>query len=276
MLATAAASAVTPALASPPSDWAPKLEAHFGGRLGVSVLDTANGHRYGYREHERVIMCSTFKLMLVGAVLSRVDAGKEQLARTLAYGQADLLSNSPVTTAHVGEGALSVETLCAAALGESDNTAANLLLAIVGGPGGLTQRIRETGDHVTRVDRTELALNKPDGDKDTTTPDAMLRSVDRLLLGSGLPPAQQQKMIDWLRAGHRGDKRIKAGVPDNWRVADKPGTGYAACNDVAVLWPSEGRKPIIVTAYYSNAETSFDAHETVLMEVGRAVAANFG
>ena len=63
----------------------------------------------------------------------------------------------------------------------------------------------------------------------------------------------------------------------DWRVGDKPGTSLdGAANDVAVLWPSEGRPPIVVAAFYVNPGASWDARENVLMEVGRAIAANFG
>ena len=38
------------------------------------------------------IMMSTFKVLLCGAVLSRIDAGQEQLGRRIHYSQNDLLS----------------------------------------------------------------------------------------------------------------------------------------------------------------------------------------
>ena len=81
-------------------------------------------------------MCSTFKLGLVGAVLERVDQGQVRLDQPLRYGPGDLLDHAPVCRARLGEGALSVGELCAAAIMVSDNTAANLLLRMLGGPPG--------------------------------------------------------------------------------------------------------------------------------------------
>src|SRR5579863_5439533 len=60
------------------------LEQTNGGRLGVAVLDTATGERSGYRADERFPMCSTFKFLLVAAVLQRVDRHQEKLDRTIA------------------------------------------------------------------------------------------------------------------------------------------------------------------------------------------------
>ena len=71
------------------------IERRLGGRLGVAVLDTHTGHTFAYHEGERFPMCSTFKLLAVAAVLSRVDAGREQLDRRIAYGASDLLDYAP-------------------------------------------------------------------------------------------------------------------------------------------------------------------------------------
>jgi len=112
--------------------WA-QIERGVHGRLGVAVLDTATGTLSGHRLDERFPMCSTFKFLAVALVLARVDAGQEQLDRRIAITKADLLDWAPVTGKHVGR-ALNVAHLCEAAVTVSDNPAANLLLAGVGGP----------------------------------------------------------------------------------------------------------------------------------------------
>ncbi|VDA00370.1 blaSHV-122_1_HM751103 [Klebsiella pneumoniae] len=81
-------------------------------------------------------MMSTFKVVLCGAVLARVDAGDEQLERKIHYRQQDLVDYSPVSEKHLADG-MTVGELCAAAITMSDNSAANLL-PTVGGPAGLT------------------------------------------------------------------------------------------------------------------------------------------
>ena len=71
-------------------------------------------------------MMSTFKVVLCGAVLARVDAGDEQLERKIHYRQQDLVDYSPVSEKHLADG-MTVGELCAAAITMSDNSAANLL-----------------------------------------------------------------------------------------------------------------------------------------------------
>ncbi len=146
-------------------------------------------------------MMSTFKVLLCGAVLSRVDAGQEQLGRRIHYSQNDLVEYSPVTEKHLTDG-MTVRELCSAAITMSDNTAANLLLTTIGGPKELTAFLHNMGDHVTRLDRWEPELNEaiPNDERDTTMPAAMATTLRKLLTGELLTLASRQQLIDWMEA----------------------------------------------------------------------------
>jgi beta-lactamase class A len=117
------------------------IETGLGGRLGVAILDTATGERIEHRSSERFPMCSTFKFLLVAGMLSRIDHKEEKPDRFIHYTPADLLEYAPITKDHVQEGGMTTSALCAAAIEYSDNTAANLLLNVIGGPGQLTTRV---------------------------------------------------------------------------------------------------------------------------------------
>ncbi|BAM89568.1 putative beta-lactamase [Bradyrhizobium oligotrophicum S58] len=254
------------------------IEADSGGRLGVALLDTASGALSGHRLDERFPMCSTFKALLAAAILGKVDVGTEQLARRIPIAQGDILSYAPVTKAYVGTSGLSVGELCDAAVTLSDNTAANLLLATLGGPAGLTRAIRGFGDAVTRLDRIEPELNEsvPGDPRDTTTPAAMAQTLAKLTTGNALLPASRDQLTAWLIACKTGGARLRAGLPAEWRVGDKTGTGeHGSANDVAVIWPS-GRAPVIVTSYLTETKAGDDRRNAVHAAVGRAVADALG
>jgi beta-lactamase class A len=248
-----------------------ELERRHGGRLGVFAVDTGSGRTLAHRADERFLMCSTFKTLAVAAVLARVDAGRETLARRVSYGQADLLGYAPVARAHLAEGGLPVETLCQAAIEASDNTAANLLLASLGGPAAVTRYARSIGDAVTRLDRREPAANQPAGPLDTTSPRAMAGDLRALLLGAALKPASRERLETWLAASTTGLNRLRAGLPAGWRVGDKTGTGDTQANDVAIVRPP-GRPPLIAAAYYDAPATDGPAREAALRAVGAVVA----
>jgi beta-lactamase class A len=248
-------------------------EAH-GGRLGVSILDTATGRRVDHRGEERFPMCSTFKLLAVAGVLARVDRGELDLARRIRFADADLVSYSPVTGKRTGAPGMTLAEICEAAITLSDNTAGNLLLDRLGGPAGWTAFARSLGDDISRLDRRETDLNEaiPGDPRDTTTPSAMLRDLQAVLVGDTLKPASKAQLIGWLEATKTGDKRLRAGFPAGWRVGDKTGTSdNAVFNDVAIAWPP-GRAPVIVTAYYAETPADGDTANAVIAEVGRIAA----
>jgi len=254
-----------------PPDPFEAIEARVRGRLGVAVFDAASGRVAGRRLDERFPMCSTFKWLLAAAVLQRVDAGREDLARRVVFGRDALLAHSPVSERRVGGAGMSVAELCEAAVTVSDNAAANLLLAAVGGPSAVTQCARSLGDDRTRLDRTEPSLNEatPGDPRDTTTPRAMSVALRSALLGDGLSPAARAQLAAWLTATTTGAHRLRAGLPADWRIGDKTGTGErGSTNDVAVCWPPR-RAPVVVAAYLTGCAAPMAAREAALAEAGR-------
>ena len=276
LLAVAASTRAAPASAPfpLPRERLHELEQADGGRLGVAVLETASGRFAGWREDERFAMCSTFKFLLTGAVLARVDRGEFGLDRRIPISRDDLIAHSPVTERHVGPAGLTVAQLCEATMTQSDNAAANLLLPLVGGPAGLTAVLRSWGDATTRLDRPEPHLNDvPPGDtRDTTTPRAMTEHLRHLVLGNTLTPASRTQLTAWLVANRTGDHRLRAGLPKDWRVGDKTGSGPGTTNDVAVLWPP-GRAPLLVAAYLTGSPQADDRRNATLAAVAREIAA---
>ncbi len=122
-----------------------KLERTLAGRLGVFAMDTANGKQLSYHADEYFPMCSTFKVLLVSAILKRSTQSDRLMQQRIKYQQRDLVTYSPITERHVEDG-MTVSALCAAAIQYSDNTASNLLMKLLGGPGSVTTFARSLGD----------------------------------------------------------------------------------------------------------------------------------
>jgi beta-lactamase class A len=276
----AASSALVCACALPScgdSSVAAKLEAiraRVGGRLGVHALDTGTGRRIGLDDDARYAMASTFKLLLAALVLARCDRGVLALEQRVRYGQADMLSHAPVTGKHLERGWMTIAELCGAIVTVSDNPAANLLLARIGGPTQLTAFVRRLGDDVTRLDRTELELNEnlPEDPRDTTSPRAMVGTIQKLLVGRVLAPASRERLIGWLIASQTGLSRIRGGLPSGFRAGDKTGTGAnRAVNDVAIVWPP-GRAPWLIAVYTSESHRSLEQLNAAHAEVAACIA----
>jgi beta-lactamase class A len=248
---------------------------HAGSRIGVTAIDVSTNRRVDYRADERFLMCSTFKVLAAASVLKRVDAGKEKLDRFVTYGEAQLLSYAPVTRAHVKDGGMTLEALCAAAIEESDNTAANLLLEAIGGPEKVTELARSLGDQFTRLDHTEPELNiaRPGKDDDTTTPAAMCATLPRLLASDFLSVAARTRLEGWMRQNQTGLKMIRAGIPADWKAGDKTGrSGDGATNDIAVVRPPSGG-PIFIAIYTVAPGESPEGRDNLVAEVAKTAIA---
>ncbi len=253
------------------------LEQEEGGRIGIAAVNLETDQRLGYRSHERFALCSTFKLPLVAAVLSRVDAGKENLDRLVGFDQTDIQDYAPVAKEHIKDGKMSIAELAAAAIQYSDNTAANLLLESIGGPQAFTRYVRSVGDETTRLDRTEPMLNSnlPDDLRDTTTPRAMVDTMQKLLIEGALSSESREQLNIWLVGNTTGGKKIRAGIHSAWKIGDKTGSGdNGASNDIAIVWPAD-KKPFLIAVYYTGARISADKRSEVIAEVGRIVSAAF-
>lgn len=251
-----------------------EAEKASGGRLGVAVLDTATGAQFAYRGGERFAMCSTFKLLLAAAVLWRLDRGQETLERRLPVRQEDELDNSDFTKTRIG-GTASIAELCQSTVTISDNAAANILLDTMDGPAGLTRFFRAIGDSVSRLDRNEPSMSDavPGDPRDTSTPLAMVETLRRILLGDVLTPASLKVLFGWLKGVTTGVGRLRAGLPRDWELAHKTGTGmHGTTNDVGIVWPP-GRAPLVVVTYLNGSPLNPAKREAILARVGAAIGA---
>ena len=235
----------TPAAASADDAEFTALEALFDARLGVYAVDTGTGEEVAFRPDERFAYASTFKALAAAAVLRQSDPA--DLERVVDYSRDDLITHSPVTELHVDDG-MTLGAIAEAAVRFSDNTAGNLLLSELGGPGGFTAALAALGDDATQSVRWEAGLNDgvPGDPRDTTTPRAFATDLREYALGDALSADERSTLVGWMSGNATGDTLVRAGVPEGWVVADKSGSGgYGVRNDIAIVWPPDAA-PIVI------------------------------
>lgn len=251
-----------------------KLEETNDGRLGVSALDVKTGKRVDYRNGESFPFCSTFKTLVVAAALSESEKDPTFLERKVPISKAvaEQSGYAPVSGKHAG-GTMSVAELSIATIQLSDNAAVNLLIQELGGISAVNTFVREIGDETFRLDRMEPELNSavPGDPRDTTSPKAMEQSLRRLMLEDMLAPKQRQLLVEWHKGNTTGDKRIRAGVPKGYIVADKTGTcSYGTTNDIGVVWKKNG-DPIVLAIYFTQAMKDAKTNDAAVAEAARLV-----
>ncbi|MGW5479437.1 class A beta-lactamase [Streptomyces sp. NPDC004008] len=254
------------------------LERTHSARLGVFAQDLATGRTLRYRARELFPMCSTFKTIAVAAVLRDLDRDGTFLAKLIRYTNKDVTESgyAPITGLPDNlAGGMTVDDLCAAAIDYSDNAAANLLLRELGGPRAVTRFCRSIGDTVTRLDRWEPDLNsaEPGRTTDTSSPLALGRTYSRLTLGNALEEVDRDRLTRWLLGNTTGGNRFRAGLPQNWTVADKTGTGdYGTTNDVGIAWPP-GQGPVVLAVLSTKHDSAAPADESLVADTAALAAA---
>ncbi len=251
-----------------------RLENDHQAKIGVYALDTESNKEVSYHADDRFAYCSTSKVLMVGAVLRQETL--EGMKKTVSYTKNDVLSYAPITVQHVETG-MTLEELCVAALRVSDNTAANLLLAHIGGVDGFKMSLRRMGDRVTAPSRNEPTLNEavPGDWRDTSTPHQLAVGFQSYILGDILTSEKKKLLVSWMSGNKNTDTLIRAGMPTDWIVADKSGTGgYGTRNDVAIITPP-GRKPIILAILTTHKNQDAEVEDSLVAKIAKIVCERF-
>ena len=250
-----------------------RIAAEIDAHVGFAAYDLESEQSWEYQGDQRFALSSTFKTLACAALLHRVDAGQESLERAVSFSKSDLVTYSPITETYARAQPMTLSDLCEAALTMSDNTTANLVLRALGGPEKVTSFVRGLGDDVTRLDRWETELNEavPDDNRDTTTPNAMVKNLQSLLLGDALSEKSRDQLRDWLTRNQVADGLFRAAVPEGWVVADRTGAGGFGLRSItAIIWPPEC-EPVVVALYLTQTEASFSERNEAIAEIGEAI-----
>lgn len=244
----------------------PKIEAQAKGRLGVALLDLKDRKQWSHRGAETFPMQSVFKLPLAVAALQAVEAGKLKLDQPVTITRKDFsLFHSPLAKAFKGESNdYPLRELIRLAAGESDNTATDNLMRLIGGPQVVTKMLREGGITGLSVDRYERVfqpevfglqgfgwdrivdekafraeLKALDPQKrqaalaqalkdprDASTPEASALFLEALAKGNWLrEPSHAAFLEKVITETKSGPERIRAGLPKGSGFAHKTGLG---------------------------------------------------
>ena len=209
-----------------------------------------------------------FKAPLGAAVMAEVEAGRLKLTDTVLIEDVDLSPpHSPIADAWPARKTYTIQELLERAVGDSDNTAADVLMKRIGGPGAVTAWLQgRKVDHLD-IDRYErqiqpeslglasfradwkgeaayrAALEKvpaPDrrravlkylaDPRDTATPLGALRFLEALNQAELLEPDSRRLLGRITSQSVGGQGRLRAALPDGARLAHQTGT---ARTDVA-------------------------------------------
>lgn len=285
-----------------------ELSQGAGGVVGVAAwrLD-GDGPRVLVNAGEPFPMASTFKIAVAGAVLAAVDAGHITLERMIAIDHDDHVPSDVIADRFVHPGvSLSVANLLELMLTQSDNTATDVLMDLVGGARAVTGWLDAQGVSGLRVDRDTGGLLRdffelPEGPflealaiaeqadprlvekgahpnaafdndfRDTSTPEAMGDLLTRIFRGRALEPASTKLLVSIMERCRTGDARIRGRLPAGTVVAAKTGTIGGTVNDVGVITLPAGRGQIVIAVFIKESDRPFEQRERAIAEIARSV-----
>jgi beta-lactamase class A len=288
-----------------------EIASSCGGKVGVSALHIESGTHVGLHGSDRFPMASAYKVAIAFQLLSLVDQRKESLDRAIVIHPADIHPEGGPLTQRFNQGvrSFSICELLEMMLIESDNSKADIVLTIAGGPNAVTASMRALGIHELRVDRSTIqmifdmyglplppkanwgpgryvpliASVAPDqasaarmpfaqDPRDTSTPEAMLSLLVHIYRHDGLKPESSALLMDIMRRCATGTRRLRAELPPTAEIADKAGTGPAGItNDVGIIMLPGDRGHLAVVVFVSEWDAPLASRERAIARMGRVL-----
>ena len=256
---------------------AEEAEKGIGAEIGVSVLHLESGRHVAHRGGERFQMASVFKVPVAIATLDAVEKGALRLEQEVEIRPADRIEVGPLYDEWKPGVRVTVARMLDVMLVSSDNTAADKLIELLGGPPAVQKALTVRGVHGVRISLDEKGMGaamKTDlaafegGAQNGTSPDAIVRMLARLFRGELLPRPRTDFILDAMRRCATGDKRLRAGLPNGTVVLDKTGTVRSCSNDVGIVALPDGTHLVLGVFVRGGAEAA--ARDAAIASVARA------
>jgi beta-lactamase class A len=263
------------------------LPTHFRGTIGYAAVDLDTGRTVSANADERFPMGSVFKFPVALTVLQLVDQKKFDLDKRYTIRPSEFSPGySPIRDeAHGKPVTMTLRKLLIYDLGVSDNTAADYLMQLIGGPGVVTRHLRELGVRGISVNRSEKQmtadLHKKGGvhkyavdPRDTAMPSAMVELL-RLFYEKrdGLSPASHELAVKVMRETKTGANRIVSVLPAGATFAHKTGTMPGTMNDVGLITSPDGKHHIAIAVLVKASQERTQLVEYVIADLGRRIYA---
>lgn len=279
------------------------------GSMGIAVLDLQSGKSWRVNADQPYPMMSVFKSTIAATVLDRIEHGQNTFEQTVTVTRADLEAGIIRNQFKGQQATFTVRELLTYAVSKSDNTAADALIRLIGGPTVVQSYLHAHGIDGLHVDRDEAGngrlfealqpgekppAQETDAQQDQrylrgyhlfmadpgnrSTPDAAVLFLHKLWKRELLSPASTAYLLNLMYA-QTMPNRLRAGLPNGVRLADKCGTSAtidgltAAYNDIGIMtWP-DGHT-VIVAAFLSGSNAPEAQRQALYVDLAKTIAAS--
>jgi len=255
------------------------LEKESRGQLGVGIelLETGEQVVVGTQHHP---MQSVYKLPIAMAVLDLVDHRKLKLDQLVDVPVSMFVTpgqRSPIRDKYPNGTRASVRELLRLNTAESDGTACDVLLGLIGGPAKATAYLRRIGVREMVVATTERVIGRDQRFqyRSWSTPAGSLTLLKVMQTGRVLSDSSRALLTRFLVETTTYPGRLRGQLPAGTVVAHKTGSSgtikglTAATNDIGILTLPDGRH-LAVAVFLTDSRADDATRDRVIARVARA------
>jgi beta-lactamase class A len=254
------------------------------GRVGVAAEVLETGESVSLNPHEHFPMQSVYKLPIGMAVLAQVDSGKLNLEQLVRVEKSDFVHSgqrSPIRDKNPKGVELSLRELLRYAVSESDGTASDVLLKLVG-VDAVRKYLSELGinEMIVANSEKEIGQDWQTQYRNWASPDASLELLRRLHEVRGISKQSQQVLYKFMTETPTFPTRLKGLLPKTAVVAHKTGSSgsnngiTAATNDIGIVTLPNGHH-LAIAVYVSDSPADLATREKVIAQIAKAIWDSF-
>ena len=262
-----------------------EIAAQANSPVGVSALILETGETLAaLNPRDHFPMQSVYKLPISMAVMQAVDAGKIRLADKVSISKSDFIgptAHSPIRDKFPKGTLLTVEELLRYALVESDGTASDVVMRLVGGPRAVQAYLTGLGIKQMIVLDTEQAFTRDHSlqFRNYATPEAAVELLRALHERRGMSEGSQALLLKLMTESTTGPRRLKGLLPADTPVAHKTGTSgtekgiTAATNDIGIITLPNG-KHLAIGVFVADSPADEATREGVIAKIAKAIVSS--
>lgn len=199
---------------------------------------------------------STIKMLLIAALMARVEEGSLSLRDTVTVSQSDIVGGYGVLQHETTPQQVSLGRLAELTVTISDNTATNVLVDAVGYD-TMRALVQSLDLEVMQFGRKMFEQGSPPDRENYINSADTLTLLTRIYQGTFLTSQSRDQILDWMTA-QTVKTKIAAGVPQDAAIAHKTGENGPVSHDIGYLM-LPGKEVAMAIFSEVRGETDFDS-----------------
>ena len=236
------------------------IDRSLDGVMGVAIVDLTDGHKYLLHANDVYPQASSIKICVLAELYRQAQQGKLKLTDLYTVNASDLVQDSDIMGGLTpGVTQITLRDLATMMVAVSDNSATNVLIDRVG-MDNVNAFLNAQGLRDTRLRRKMMDLKAAaEGRENVSTPNEMLNLLQALYRGEIL---NKEMTDDFFRvlSTHK-DSWIPRNLPDDLKIADKPGALEGVRNDSGVIFVD--RRPYVLCVMTTYLHRERDGEEAI-------------